>query len=125
MSGRRSRAKGKRGEYEVRDIVREHGFEAERGGPIHGDDKRADTVHDIPGVHIEVKRTERLDLYGAIRQAETDASVKGQEPWVVFRRNDDRGRAIVDFRYLMQLVRAQAITEEFVELVRGDDGPGS
>ena len=48
----------------------------------------------LPGVHIEVKRREKLDLLGAIRQAEADAARfhdgrpavfhrKNRSPWLV------------------------------------------
>lgn len=96
-------------------MMRAAGFTAERGGPIHRDDKRPDVVHDIPGVHIEVKRTERLDLYGALAQAEGDAA-DGELPVVAFRRNGDRWRAILPLDALVELLRLRAIVGEFKEL---------
>jgi Holliday junction resolvase len=54
-----SRDKGARGEREVAAILREHGISAVRDGRLD-----SDLRHAIPGVHIEVKRTERLRLRG-------------------------------------------------------------
>ena len=40
----------------------------------------------LPGIHIEVKRTERLDLYGAMAQSKADS---GEDmPIVIHRRNN-------------------------------------
>ena len=40
----------------------------------------------LPGIHIEVKRVERLDLYGAMAQAIGDARA-GELPAVFHRKN--------------------------------------
>ncbi len=56
-----------------------------------------DVAADIPDVHIECKRTERLRLYEAIEQAIADAGEKvpvvahrqNHKPWVVVVRLDD------------------------------------
>lgn len=40
----------------------------------------------LPGIHIEVKRRERLDIYSAINQAKREA--KGVLPAVFHRKND-------------------------------------
>ena len=41
----------------------------------------------LPGLHIECKRVERLDLYAAMAQAEHDAT-DGMLPVVMHRRNN-------------------------------------
>ena len=84
--GRMSREKGKRGEREVARILRDYGFDARRGEQYCGANGDADVVG-LPGIHIEVKRVERLELYTALSQAKHDAR-DDEQPIVVHRRND-------------------------------------
>lgn len=70
--GRASRDKGAIGEREVQDLARAHGFTSCRRAFASGASGGGDLTG-IPGVHMEVKRTERLDLPGAWRQATTAA----------------------------------------------------
>ena len=81
-----SRDKGKRGEREVALIVREHGFEARRGQQYCGANGDADVVG-VPGLHIEVKRTEKFRMYEALDQAINDA--REDELPVVFTRKNN------------------------------------
>lgn len=83
--GRTSRDKGKKGERELAALLREYGYDTRRGVQYNGADGSADVVG-LPGIHIECKRVERLDLYGAMAQAERDAR-DGEIPAVFHRRN--------------------------------------
>jgi len=78
--------KGADGEKELREILKRRGYDVTRGGS-----QTYGTIPDLvglDGVHVEVKRQERLDLLGAIRQAETDAArFKDGRPAVFHRRN--------------------------------------
>lgn len=67
-----SRAKGQRGELEVRDLLRAAGFEAERGQQRAGGSDSPDVKHNIPGYHIEVKLCEQFNLFKALAQATQD-----------------------------------------------------
>ena len=101
-----SREKGKRGEREVAAILRDHGFNARRGQQYSGTETTADVVG-LPGYHLEVKRTERLDLYGAYHQAERDAGDSGDVPVVVHRRNGQPWLAALpldDFLRLLEVL---------------------
>lgn len=49
-----------------------------------GDDKR-DSLH-VAGVHWQIKRVEKLNIWAALRQAETEAA-SSDIPVVAFRRN--------------------------------------
>lgn len=72
MMGKQQQRKGANGERELALILQGKGFQAQRGGSM-----TYGTVPDIsglPGIHIEVKRREALDLPGAIRQSKTDAA---------------------------------------------------
>ena len=67
-----SRQKGKRGELSVAKILREFGFEARRSQQFSGKEGDADVVG-VPGLHLEVKNVEHLNLDSAMDQSERDA----------------------------------------------------
>jgi hypothetical protein len=91
-----SRDKGKRGERELAGILRGHGYDTRRGQQYSGANGDADVVG-LPGVHIEVKRVERLNITDAMSQAIGDAKEKipavfhrkNNEAWLVTMRLDD------------------------------------
>lgn len=84
--GKQQQRKGAAGETELTNILQSKGYQVHRGGS-----QTYGTVPDIvglPGIHIEVKRCERLDLTGAIHQAEADAiKFHDGQPAVFHRRN--------------------------------------
>lgn len=86
-----SRKKGARGELEWAEELKARGYEAHRGQQFSGGGNSPDVIHNIPGVHFEVKRTERFALYAAVDQARRDAGNK--MPVVVHRCNDDKRKA--------------------------------
>ncbi len=88
-----SNRKGKKGELEAAALLREYGFEARRGQQYSGGGDSPDVVHSIPGIHIEVKRTETLSLYKAMEQAREDSA--GKVPVVLHRRNGKEWLAIL------------------------------
>ena len=81
-----SRDKGARGERELANKLKEYGFDCRRGQQYCGANGDADVVG-LDGVHIEVKRTERLSLYDALAQAKHDAR-EGEMPVVMHRKNN-------------------------------------
>ena len=81
-----SRNKGAAGERELASILREHGFEARRGQQFCGANGDADVVG-LPGIHIECKRVEKLNVYDAMAQAKHDK--KDQELPAVFHRKNN------------------------------------
>jgi hypothetical protein len=79
-----SRRKGARAEREFASLLREHGFDARRGQQFAGSPDSPDVVCDpLAWLRFEVKRVERLDLRGAVAQAEGDSAGK---PWAVAHR---------------------------------------
>lgn len=80
-----SRAKGIRGELELAKWLESHGISAARGQQRAGGPDSPDVIHAIPGLHIEVKRTERLDLWTGLAQAAQDC--QNRTPTLWFRRN--------------------------------------
>ena len=80
-----SREKGKAGEREFAALCREHGFEnARRGQQFNGLEGK--DVVGLEGIHIEVKRVERLNIDEAMKQSIRD-SKEGEIPIVAHRRN--------------------------------------
>ena len=91
--GKRAREKGKRGEREAaRELGELLGTPVTRAQQFKGGQHSADLDGAI-GLHLEVKRTERLRLYPALEQAESQAGENC--PVVVHRRNGKRWVAIV------------------------------
>lgn len=80
-----SREKGAAAERELANILKEHGYTARRGQQYSGANGDADVVG-IPGVHIECKRVERLNIHDAMNQAVRDAR-DGEIPVVIHRKN--------------------------------------
>lgn len=81
-----SRQKGAAGERELAKALRSHGFETRRGQQYCGSNGDADVVG-LPGVHIECKRVERLNLEDAMAQSRADARL-GEIPVVMHRKNN-------------------------------------
>lgn len=106
---RMSRNKGKRGERELAERLRELGItEARRGQQYRGGAGSPDVVG-MPGVHIECKRVERLRLHDAMVQSQGDADDSGDVPVVMHRRNNE------PWYVTMTL-------EDFVSMYLGSDG---
>ena len=80
-----SKQKGARGERELSSKLKEYGYQTRRGQQYCGANGDADVVG-LPGIHIECKRVERLNIYDAISQAKADK--KENELGVVFHRKD-------------------------------------
>ena len=86
-----SRAKGKRAELELSRKLREYGYDCRRGQQYSAANGDADVVG-LPGIHIECKRVERLNLEDAMAQSRRDAREeeipvvmhrKTRSPWLV------------------------------------------
>ena len=68
-----SRAKGKRGELDARDAVRECWWsDCMRSAQANGKHS-ADLLNVLPGTHVEVKRRARISALKYLRQAEKEA----------------------------------------------------
>lgn len=66
--------KGKRGEREAAEAIRtKFGVPARRGQQFSGGKESPDISHGLTGLHLEVKRTEKLQLWPAMDQAVKDA----------------------------------------------------
>jgi len=104
-----SRNKGKRGELEAARFLSKRGWGARRGQQYSGGPDSADLVHDVPGIHFEVKRTERLRLYEALEQSCKDAPASAI-PAVLTRKNGEEWVVVLSAHNFLELMR------EIVEL---------
>lgn len=109
MGGKRSREKGKRGEREIASLLREYGYDARRGVQYKGGQDSPDVIG-LPGTHIEVKRTERLNLYDALSQSKADAG--DDMPIVVHRKNNSEWVVIQPLSDWINLFRSWELEKE-------------
>lgn len=96
--------KGKRGEQEFADFLKERGYEARRGQQYAGGGDSPDVVGGPDRLHPEVKRVESGNPYNWLAQAKRDAA-PGKMPVVFHRRNREGWIAILDADALLALVR--------------------
>lgn len=116
--GAKSNRKGKTGEREIVNILKEHGFHAERSAQYCGKSPdSADVITDIPGLHIEVKRTETLSLYTAMGQAERDASYAREPkvPVVFHRRSGKDWLAILSLEDFLHFFKIRKACQEIIK----------
>ena len=84
-----SKNKGGRGEREFASLCRDEGYDNVcRGQQFQGGIDSPD-VKGLPGIHVEVKRVERLNIHEAIAQAIRDSGSQAI-PIVAHRRNRDK-----------------------------------
>lgn len=96
--GKSSQRKGRDGERELRDVLQGYGYQVECGEPV-----SFGAVPDLvglPGIHIECKRVEKLNVPEAMWQAVRDSERfrdgmpvlfhrRNRQPWLVTMRLDD------------------------------------
>jgi hypothetical protein len=99
------RRKGKAGELEVVHLLRDYGWpDAERNSYGRSQDGRGDIGRGPEGVHFEVRRRERLDIWKSIADAERAAG-EGELPVVAFRRSRSGWYACLPLDGLLGLLR--------------------
>ena len=107
--GKRSKRKGKIGELELSKKLSEYGFECRRGYQTDG--RFVADVVGLPGIHIECKRVEKLNLLEAIKQAIRDA-LSGELPAVFHRRNREPWLVTMTLGDWMELYKEARFNEE-------------
>lgn len=96
--GKSSQRKGADGERELAAILRGYGYEIARGGSLSFGE--VPDLTGLPGVHIECKRVERLNVPEAMQQTIRDAERfqdgvpalfhrRNRQPWLVTLRLED------------------------------------
>lgn len=83
-----SKKKGAAGEREFANYCKAKGFDVRRTAQYNGKelDSKADVIG-IPGIHIEVKRVEHLNIHQAVEQAKRDSKCSNEIPIVAHRKN--------------------------------------
>ena len=99
-----SRDKGKRGELEAAHLLNEYGYDTRRGQQFSGANGDADVVG-LPGIHIEVKRVEKLNIDEALEQSIGDAR-ENEIPVVMHRRNNKKWKVTMQFDAWIELYKA-------------------
>ena len=96
-----SRRKGADGERELSRILRSYGYSCRRGQQYCGSNGDADVVG-IPGIHIECKRVESLNIDKAMEQSVKDAR-SGEIPAVFHRKNGKKWKVTLNLDDFMSL----------------------
>ena len=98
MGGKTSQRKGAAGERELAAILQQYGYTCDRGGSLTFGEV-AD-ITGLPGIHIEVKRVEKLNVGEAMEQSILDSERmrdgmpalfhrRNRKPWLVTMRLED------------------------------------
>lgn len=99
-----SRNKGKVGERELANKLRTFGYDARRGQQYCGISGDADVIG-LPGIHIECKRVEKLNIDNAMEQSVNDAKY-GEMPAVFHRKNGKQWLVTMSLLDWMDLYKA-------------------
>ena len=108
--GSSSREKGARGERELAEILRDkYGYDTRRGYVFY---KQPDVVG-LEGIHIEVKRVERLSIDAAWKQS-VEGSEKKQDgdPAVFHRKNRREWLVTISLKTFMKLYGAWRVWKD-------------
>ena len=97
-----SRQKGARFERTVAKMLREYGYEAERGQQHAGGKDSPDVKHNMGNIHIEAKDVQALNIWKALEQSERDAG-EDEIPVVVFKRNYSKVYVALQFDDFVEL----------------------
>ena len=113
-----SREKGARGERELAEFLRAHGYDTRRGQQYSGANGDADVVG-LPGIHIECKRVEKTAINDWLEQAVADASIESVVddkivlPAVFHRQNYNPKKAIKG------MWKVTMLAEDFLKIYKG------
>lgn len=98
-----SREKGARFERKLAGILRDYGYDSRRGQQYCGANGDADVIG-LPGIHIEAKAVERLNIYDAMAQSKSDARA-AEIPVVVHKKNHCNILVTLELEDFMKLYR--------------------
>ena len=112
-----SKQKGARFERELASKFRDYGYEdSRRTAQYCGNTGDASDVVGLPGIHIEAKHQERMQLYDWMEQAKRDAQGSGNFPAVFHKKNNAEILVTMRFDDWMQIYKeweaAQKVGEE-------------
>lgn len=105
-----SKAKGARFERELASKLKAHGYNCRRGQQYCGANGDADVVG-LPGIHIEAKHQEKMQLYDWMEQAKKDAK-PDELPAVFHKKNNREILVTMTFEDWMKIYEARNDTKE-------------
>ena len=102
-----SKQKGARFERHLASRFREYGFDARRTAQYCGNTGDASDVIGLPGIHVEAKHQERMQLYEWMAQAKRDAAAGGGNalPAVFHKKNNAEILVTMEFDTFMKLYK--------------------
>jgi|SRR5215831_14346437 len=103
-----SRDKGKRGELELAQFLRDRGFAARRGRQYQGGQGSPDLVTNLDGIHVECKRVEAGNLYNWLAQAKAECG--WDMPVVMHRRNGEDWVAVLSLEDFLTILKGRKST---------------
>lgn len=111
-----SKQKGKRFELELAAKLREYGYkDSRRTAQYCGNTGDASDVVGLPGIHIEAKHQERMQLYDWMDQAKRDSKGTGDLPAVFHKKNYAEVLVTMPLDDWMQLYREWESGQELEE----------
>lgn len=113
--GKSSQRKGAAGERELAAILRQYGYNMQRGGFVFGD---VPDLVGLPGIHIEVKRVEKLNLVEAMGQALRDSEKFRDGMPAVFHRRNKKAENGVTSRWMVTM-----FFDDWIEIYNNSDYP--
>ena len=110
-----SKAKGARFERQLASKLREYGYKTRRTAQYCGNTGDASDVVGLPGLHIEAKHQERMNLYEWMSQAKRDAEGTGRLPAVFHKKNNAPILVTMELEDFMNLYREWEAGFDFKE----------
>lgn len=109
-----SKEKGKRFERLLAGRFREYGYNCRRTNQYCGNTGDAADVIGLPGIHVEAKHQEKMQLYDWMEQAKRDATAGGKEniPVVFHKKNNHEILVTMQFETFMDLYQKWEIEHE-------------
>ena len=98
-----SKQKGARFERSLASKFKEYGYEARRTAQYCGNTGDASDVVGLPGIHIEAKHQERMQLYDWMDQAKRDSEGTENMPVVFHKKNNAEILVSMRFEDWMQI----------------------
>lgn len=118
-----SKQKGARFERLLASRFRDYGYDARRTAQYCGNTGDASDVVGLPGIHIEAKHQERMQLYEWMAQAQRDAMANGGDvfPVVFHKKNNADILVTMTFDDWMNLYREWEAGQCLQELIEQND----
>ena len=116
-----SKQKGARFERQLASLFREYGYtDSRRTAQYCGNTGDASDVVGLPGIHVEAKHQERMQLYDWMDQAKRDSQGTGNIPAVFHKKNNHEILVALRFEDFMNIYREY----EAGQILKAGEGNG-